>query len=232
MLLATCLRTLTRSDIDVLVVDDGSLLQDETLKVAVDHGVEFVARGENGGFSKAVNVGLQRALDEGRDAVLVNSDVEFTEDGWLEELQKTDAQVVGALLLYPFGRVQSAGSYFSSLTRGWQHRFHWAPRDVEELHVEAECPCTAALQLVRHEALEVVGLYDEEFRLAFEDVDHALRVFDSGGRCVYQPRAVAVHHEHATRGDGAMSDMELASWRLLYRKYDGRDLSRFEWPPR
>lgn len=228
-LLAACLDSLRgTADCDVLVVDDGSPWKGGTRYVCDMHEIECIVK-ENGGFSSAVNVGLQRCLDGGRDAVLVNSDIEFTEEGWLEALEGTDADVVGALLAYPFGRVQSAGTYFSPLNRGWFHRFHWSPLDVEEVHREAECPCTAALQLIRCDTIRQVGLYDEQFPLAFEDVDHALRVFDAGGRCAYQPAAKAVHHESATRGDGTMSEKELESWQLLYAKYNDRDLSRFEW---
>ncbi len=45
-----------------------------------------------------------------------------------------------------------------------------------------------------------VGLYDEEFRMAYEDVDYGLRVFAAGLQCVYEPAAVAIHAEQVFRG--------------------------------
>ena len=79
----------TAPEAGVLVVDDGSpersLLQ--PLAAAVDElGYELIAKDENEGFSRTVNVGLRRALDTGRDAVLVNADIEFTEPGWLDRM--------------------------------------------------------------------------------------------------------------------------------------------------
>jgi GT2 family glycosyltransferase len=230
-LLDKCLRTLHASaDCDIVVVDDAGPLTGAAYVAAEAGHCDCITKEQNGGFSSAVNEGLRRALDEGRDAVLVNSDIEFTNDTWLDELQATDADVVGGLLLYPFNRVQSAGSYFSPLTRGWHHRYHWAPPDVAGVAEPAVCPCTAALQLISYDCLVGVGLYDEEYELAFEDVDYALRVFDHGMRCAYQPRSVATHHESATRGDGFKSDAERRSYHRLYLKYNDRDMSRFYWP--
>lgn len=237
-LLGACLRTMKETaDLDVLVVDDASPLGTETERVADEHEAEFHCQDENGGFSKAVNVGLARALGEERDALLVNSDVEFIDESdWLSALVGTDADVVGALLLYPTGGhpiklVQSAGSYYSALTRGWFHRFQYAPVDVEEVWIEKECPCTAALQLVRWKCLEEVGLYDEEYELAFEDVDYALRVFAAGRTCRYQPYAMAFHHESTTRGDGSFSDKEVRSLIRLSEQHPASECLRFAGPP-
>jgi GT2 family glycosyltransferase len=68
----------------VLVVDDcspaGELV--DLLEMATEEiGFELLRRPVNGGFATTVNVGLRRALAEGRDAVLVNADIEFHEAG-------------------------------------------------------------------------------------------------------------------------------------------------------
>ena len=160
-------------------------------------GMAFVRKDENSGFAATVNVGLEVARASGADAVLVNADIEFTHAGWLDVMQaRTDqlgrpAAVVGARLLFPNGLLQHAGVYVSRLGRGFQHRFLHGPGDLPEALVPCACPVTGALQLIRHETLVQVGLYDESFGLGFEDVDYCLRVFAAGEACIYEPAAVA-----------------------------------------
>lgn len=193
-----------RDDADLLVVDDGSPAREllpQLEAICAELGADLHLKEDNGGFASTVNVGLRRALEEGRDAVLVNADIEFHDPRWLTRmLARTDttgapASVVGGLLLFPNGLIQHGGVVFSDLHRAFDHRFRFAPGNLPEAHETTRCPVTAALQLIRHECLAGVGLYDEEFRLAFEDVDYCLRVFDSGRECIYEPTVTAIHHE-------------------------------------
>lgn len=216
-----CLRSIEKTEggrVDVMVVDDGS--PDEGLVAALeassDHSADVHWRKRNDGFSAAVNVGLDLALYDGRDAILVNADVEFMAPGWLDALrdqQRLDgegpAEVVGGLLCFPNGLIQHAGVYFSLLTRQFDHLHKFGPMNLPEALVPRACPVTAALQFIRLSTLESVGLYDDEFRLGWEDVDYCLRVFMAGGQCVYTPNARAWHHESMFRG---RSDAKIATW--------------------
>jgi GT2 family glycosyltransferase len=207
-----------------------------TLEAVADElGVTVVCKDENTGFAKTVNVGLEIALAQEWDAVLVNADIEFHEAGWLERmLARTDtlgrpAAVVGARLLYPNGTIQHAGAFLSLRTRGFWHRCQYAPADLPEALDPMRCPVTAALQLIRHETLEQVGLYDEEFRMAYEDVDYCLRVFNADLECVYEPTVCAIHHESVFRGrkDAKIEAWERASVERLATKWADSDLSQF-----
>jgi GT2 family glycosyltransferase len=224
----------------VLVVDDHSPNRDlvATLEAIADElGVTVVCKDENTGFAKTVNVGLEIALAQGWDAVLVNADIEFHQHGWLERmLARTDSQrrpaaVVGARLLYPQGLIQHAGIYFSLLRRDFFHRFQYGPADLPEAQHPTRCPVTGALQLIRWETLDAVGLYDEGFDMACEDVDYCLRVFEAGLECIYEPTACAIHLESFFRGGDKRTE-QMTQWGMrslarLMRKYATTDLSQF-----
>jgi GT2 family glycosyltransferase len=204
------LHATARHELVVLVVDDRSpatelveLLEAERR----DLGIELVRKPENTGFSATVNVGLRRALAEGRDAILVNADVQLLTPGWVEIMRRQPnllgdglAAVVGAMLIYPNGLIQHGGIYFSLLTRTFDHLFKYGPAELAEANVEAVRPVTGALQFIRHECLMAVGVYDEQFRMGYEDVDYGLRVMISGRECVYQPAVRAIHYESVFRG--------------------------------
>jgi GT2 family glycosyltransferase len=239
-LLVRCLVSLwsTAPQADVVVVDDGSPGRSLLVPLAAaieELGYELIAKEENEGFSRTVNVGLRAALETGRDAVLVNADIEFHEAGWLDRmLARTDttgrpAAVVGARLLYPNGTIQHAGCFLSLRTRGFWHRCQYAPGNLPEALDPVRCPVTAALQLIRHETLRHVGLYDEEYRMAYEDVDYCLRVFEADLECVYEPSVCAFHHESVFRGrkDAKIEAWEQESAARLASKWAETDLTQY-----
>jgi GT2 family glycosyltransferase len=238
--LERCLASLaqTAPKAQVLVVDDGSPaaeLVDQLERDGGELGFAVVRRPDNGGFAATVNVGLRRALEEGRDAVLVSPDIEFHALGWLAPMLArtgTDlapAAVVGARLLYPNGLLAHAGIYFSLLHRGFAHRFNLGPGELPEALVPARCPVSCALQLIRHACLAEVGLYDEAFHMGWEDVDYCLRVFAAGHECIYEPAACATHAASLYRSRTArgQEDWERRSLELLLTKHAGADLSAF-----
>ena len=209
-LLVDCLMSLwtTAPDAEVLCVDDGSpdpALADQLAVVLGELGYALERRETSDGTAAAANVGLRRALETGRDALVVAPDVGFLEAGWLDHLRdRTDTQgrpaaVVGAQLLYPNGLLSQAGMFFSLHGREFRYRFRMGPSDLPEALVPCRCPVSGALQLIRHETLAAVGLYDEGFWLGWEDVDYCLRAFDAGLECIYEPAARAVAARRARR---------------------------------
>jgi GT2 family glycosyltransferase len=240
--LLRCLVSLqaTAPDAGVLVVDDCSPARElaVSLELACEElGIGFVANDENSGFSRTVNVGLEVAHAMGQDAVLVNADIEFPEAGWLDRMrERTDtegrpAAVVGARLLYPNGLLQHAGVFFSLLTRDWLHRFRFGPANLPEALSPTRCIVTGALQFIRWETLDQVGLYDEGYRLCYEDVDYCLRVFKAGLECIYEPSVLAVHHESYFRKTPSptIKRWTAESTARMRRLWGAEDLSR--WVP-
>jgi len=238
--LLRCLVSLaeTAPEAQVLIVDDHSPAERLAMhtEVAADElGMAFVRKDDNTGFAATVNVGLEVARDRGMDALLVNADLEFRWRGWFEAMRaRTDSQgrpaaVVGARLVYPNGLLQHAGIYYSQLHQSFGHRFHYGPQNLPEALVPCACPVTGALQLIRYECLERVGLYDDEFGLAFEDVDYCLRVFEAGLECVYEPAAKVVHAESlfGGRSDDRIRQLHARSAHRIVAKHLGADLTPF-----
>jgi GT2 family glycosyltransferase len=185
---------------------------------------------DNEGFSKTVNVGLRTAIEHGDDAVLINADIEFFEPGWLEAMQAREEAVVGALLMYPNGLIQHAGIFFSLIYRSFNHIHQYAPHTLTLAQEPRICPVTAALQFIRHDTLRSVGLYDEGFRLGWEDVDYCHRVFQAGLKCVYEPKARAVHHEGLFRQQNPskkIQDWQMESWTYLHEKHSGHSFADY-----
>jgi GT2 family glycosyltransferase len=183
----------------------------------------LITAAQNGGFAVNVNRGLQ-ASDGERDVVVLNSDVEAL-PSWLECLQcaahgDADIGIVGAQLQYPDGRIQFGGTVRNRDAPEWfDHRYRfkpagWGPADRSSPALAV----TGACMYVRREVIDRVGLLDERYAMAYEDVDWCLRAWQAGFRVLYFPAAQLVHHESVTRGT-EVGERERDSQRLFWERW-------------
>ena len=59
---------------------------------------------------------------------------------------------------------------------------------------------TAACLLTKKEIFDKVGGFDEEFKVAFNDIDYCLRVTELDKKVVYNSFAALTHYESKSRG--------------------------------
>jgi GT2 family glycosyltransferase len=192
--------------VKVLVVDDfcEEPNREKLRKLETDQ-VHILFREKNGGFSKAVNTGL-RAAPKDQDTILLNSDI-VAHPGWLEALQYgayefgVDTGIVGSKLLYPDGRIQSAGSYRNTeVPEFFDHYYRFQDSNYGPANVPQYClGVTGACMYVKREFMDEIGILDEDFPFAFEDMDWCIRGWNAGWRSLYFPASVLTHHESATR---------------------------------
>jgi GT2 family glycosyltransferase len=219
----------------IIVADDASGPENVAALRAID-GIELVEGTENRGFAANVNRALAVTRPD-RDIVLLNSDVE-ARDGWLACLQyaasqEPDIGIVGARLLYPDGRIQFAGTVRNLGAREWfDHRYRFKPQDWGPAGLASPAlAVTGACMYVTREVIEAVGVLDERYPMAYEDVDWCLRTWQAGFRVLYFPAASLYHHESVTRGTD-VGKREAESQRLFWERwgdfFDARDVRTVE----
>jgi GT2 family glycosyltransferase len=196
-------RTLEPSATVIVVVDDGSDPgHQERLKELED--VELVLATENRGYAASVNRGLARA-GHGHDVVVLNNDV-IPRGGWLEALQhaayREHAGVVGPMLMYPDGRIQAAGVHRNLRAPEWfDHRYRFKRPDHGPANVpDTALAMTGACIYLRRALVDEIGSFDEDFPMAYEDVDYCLRAWEAGWEVRYEPGSRLTHVESPTRG--------------------------------
>jgi len=164
-------------------------------------------------FSAINNRAVAEAAADCTHYLFCNNDIEATEAGWLERMmelgQNPSVGIVGAKLMYPDRRsIQHAGV----IVGAYGAAEHYAkrllfpgdpvePGFAEMLVLNHEVAAvTAACMLMRRDAFERVGGFDETIAVGFGDVDLCLKAWREGYRVVFCPHAVLVHHESFTRG--------------------------------
>jgi GT2 family glycosyltransferase len=214
--------TVPRGMARIVVPDDASGPEHVAALRRID-GIEVIAGEQNAGFAANVNRGL-RATEGKGDVVVLNSDVE-ARPGWLACLQyaasqEEDVGIVGAQLLYPDGRIQFGGTVRNRDAPEWfDHRYRFKPEGWgPACQAGPALAVTGACMYVRREVIERVGLLDERYPMAYEDVDWCLRAWQAGFRVLYFPAARLVHHESVTRGTD-VGQRELASQRYFWKRW-------------
>jgi len=170
-----------------------------------NEGVEVVRFTSAFNYSAACNAGAAAA--HGELLLFLNNDVEIISADWLQHLVRMALRpgvgVVGTMLLYPGGELQHAGVALGIDMAGLV--FRNCGRDQWTVYGS---PAVArnwlavmgACQLVRRETFDLVGGFDETYRIANSDVALCLRAWQAGYRTAYAPEGALVHHEGATRG--------------------------------
>jgi GT2 family glycosyltransferase len=199
-LLLACLETLRGASAEIVVLDNAS--EDGSAAAVRERfsDVRVIEQTFRAGFGANHNTVIRAT--EGRYVYVLNEDT--TSDDWAFErlVAYLDAHpgvaAVGPRLVYPDGRLQDSAWRFPTplvsalglLTvgkLGVKQSGGRAPHEVDWV--------MGAALLLRREALDEVGLFDEDFFLYSEEVDLQFRLRQAGWLVHYLPDVTVVHHE-------------------------------------
>jgi hypothetical protein len=219
---------------EIVVVDNASGDSSAEMVQEAFPEVRLIANAVNAGFAAATNQGIRAS--SGRHVLLLNPDTEVLGDalarlvGFLD--CHPDYAVAGAGLVYPDGLFQHSAFGFPGamqclldffpinhrLTssrlngrypRAWYERGQ--PFDIDH-------PLGACL-MVRREAIDQVGLLDENFFMYCEEIDWCWRMRKAGWKVACVPAARVIHHAGASTRQ-FRHEMFVALWRSRFRLFE------------
>ena len=213
-------------DFSIYLVDNGST-DEETLNLyrtwAHDQDITIIPFNEPFNYSKAINHGVSNS--ESDLLLFLNDDMQVIHPDWLGELvrwaQRPEIGVVGTKLIRNNRTIQHAGIVIG-LNEFVGHLYLNAPEKYNGLFGSVDWyrnyqALTGACQMVRRSVFEEVQGYDEDYRLAFGDMDFCLKVQALGYRNVYTPFAYLYHLEGQSRGYATpISDIENGYQKLRF----------------
>lgn len=162
---------------------------------------------ENIGFGAANNVGMERAFQDGCDAVLLLNNDTVVDRGMVSELASAadDATVTVPLMLY-FGKPDTiwyGGGHFDAFGIPRHDHFKEPKSSVGGEPVQVGF-ATGCCMLIPKPVYERVGGFDEVYFLYWEDADLSLRFAQKGVRILFCPQAVLYHKVSvSTGGEGS-----------------------------
>lgn len=214
MLLKNCLDGLNKIQysglIDIVIIDNNTKDKD-ALEIMNncknDSRVTILRDNREFNFSSLNNLGARAT--QGDFICLYNNDVEPLDGDWLSHMMshaiKNDVGAVGAMLLYPDMTLQhggvaigvggAAGHIMRGAAQTDSQNACWFKATREVSAVTAAC-----LLVSRAKYWAVGGLDEENFAVAFNDVDFSLKLKQAGWRNIYCAEARLIHHESKSRG--------------------------------
>ncbi len=252
-LLSACLDSIARSptyhgEVWAHVVDNAST--DGTPAMLRDSYPQIRTRalGENAGFSAGNNIALRECTAPW--VLVLNPDAELR-DGVLDHLldvvgEQPDIGMIGCRLEQPDGTFDHAAkrsfptplaaiAHFTKLGRrsaaGAAMAQYRAPT-VDEHGMGDVDAVNGAFMLVRREAMEQVGLFDEGYWLYMEDLDWCRRFHDAGWRVVYDGRVTAMHVKGGAAGKVRAPKQNIAFHRGMgrfYRRHEAGKRPLLDW---
>ena len=212
--LKTCvdsiLKKTTYKNYEIVIVENNStteeifqyykqLEKNEKIKI-----VKYPEIGFN--YSKIINYGVKNS--DGEYILQLNNDTEVETEDWLEDMlgfaSREDVGAVGAKLLYPDNTIQHAGIAIG-VDRVATHLFRGLPRNAHgyfarESTIQDFSAVTGACLFSKRSVYEEVGYMDEDFPVAFNDLDFCLKIRKTGKLIVYDPFVTLIHYESKSRG--------------------------------
>lgn len=199
-----CLRSLehlTYPSVEVIAVDNGSIDGSVDAIRSSFPGVTLIDTGKNLGFTGGNNAGIQRALENGADYImLLNNDTIVAPDmlDLMVEVMENDPTIgVSGPMIYYYDApdvIWSAGG-----TIDWKHgltnmvglnqddkaQFGLAPRPVDFV--------TGCAILARRKVWESAGLLNDQFFMYYEETEWCVRASRTGYKIVHIPDAMMWH---------------------------------------
>ncbi len=157
-------------------------------------------------YAKIMNYGVKNSI--GIYILQLNNDTEVLTPNWLEQFlgygQRNDVGVVGAKLYFPDNTIQHAGIIVGiNGTAG--HILRNLPKvkkaySGRQGYVQNFSSVTGACLFTKKSIYEEIGGMDEDFAVAFNDIDLCLKICQKGYWIVWSPYIELYHFESKSRG--------------------------------
>lgn len=197
-----------KENLEVIVVDNASR-QDEASIISERYPhVKVIRSLQNLGFAGGNNLGIKEA--KGNYILLINNDTYFEEfniDALIERLESSDRiGIVCPKLRFAWGNypIQFTGYTPLSTITVRNAAIGFGEEDKGQYDIAHPTPYAhGAAMLIKHEALEKVGLMPDCYFLYYEEIDWSMMFTRAGYEIWYDPACTVYHKESQTTGQNS-----------------------------
>lgn len=192
---------------EVIVIDNGSNEENQIKIKQIAGEFRYIYEPQEFNFSRICNRGA--GLAKGDYVLFLNDDMEVRDGSWLYQMlmyaRQNHVGAVGAKLYYPKSRmIQHCG--ITNLRLGPVHKLQYKQDDrVYYDHINDVnrnvLGVTGACLLMKKKLFDKVGGFDENLKVAFNDVDLCYTLYEEGYHNVIVNTTYLWHYESLSRGE-------------------------------
>jgi len=191
---------------------DLSLSISKTLSEKTSFSCKFIENEDNYGIAKGNNIGIEQALKDQCEYILLSNNDIVLEHDTIWELQKR-MSLMGASMAVPkiyyfdTNKFWAAGGYIQKWS-GLVLHYGDKQEDTGQFDQERQVGYAATcFMLIQKEVFEKVGTMDEQYFVYWDDVDFVYRALSKGEKLWYIPTSRLYHKESTSTG--TMSDFSV-----------------------
>ena len=207
-----CLQSVTaQPPLDIIVIDNNSSDGSSQMVANKFPQVSLIKHSVNLGFGKAVNIGISKAW--GDILLLLNPDATLKPNALIAAdkffAEHPRAGIMGGQILSGDGTVQPSIRKFPSL---WSQLVvllklgylipgllnKYLMKNFDYHKPQAVDQVSGACFFIRRSLIDIIGKFNEDFWLWFEEVDYCRRAKNAGWEIWYNPKAQAQHQGGAS----------------------------------
>jgi len=211
-ILKTCIDSIlaksTYSNFELLIIENNST-SDEIFKyyevLSSFSNIRIISFQGEFNFSKIINFGVNNTKAEF--LILLNNDTELITDNWIDRMLgiclRNDVGVVGVKLYFPDDTIQHAG--VTIVPDGAVHshlnlpRTNWGYLALNDAEQDLSA-VTAACLMTKRSVFDMVGGFNEQLAISYNDIDYCLKIRELELLIVYSPEVELYHYESFSRG--------------------------------
>ena len=205
-----CIESLNQSTLSsyrIIVVDNGSTLENLQILKSSSYKFDLIETGKNLGYTGGNNAGITEAIKFNSEYILLlNNDTIVKEDTLLNlsvaaDLVPDAGLISPKILFYPEKNlIWSADANFNYFTLMGK-MIGYKKKDID-IYNNAKYTdyITGCAMLIRKEVIDRIGMLDDNFFATCEDIDYCLRAKSNGYNIFYAPSSVVYHKEAASSG--------------------------------
>lgn len=186
----------------IIVVDNGSV--DDSIEIIKKYkNIIVIKNSKNMGFTGGVNPGIDYAIKNKGDAVVLFNNDAVADKNWLKNLAETMTKnskvgiVTSKILRDDKKHLDSTGDFYSVYGIPFPRGRNLVDKGQFDNDVEV-FGASGGASMYKVSMLKEIGIFDQRFFAYYEDVDISFRAQLAGWKVIYEPSAIVYHEVSST----------------------------------
>lgn len=205
-----CVKSIVKNEKKIeyeIVVVDNKSTDDSVSKLRQLSNITFIESNENGGFAKGNNIGMEYAIKQGAEYILLLNNDTVIEKNAIAILKDCldkhkDVGIIGSRIMYFENKnlINYCGGKLNWLKATTIHESYKKEYIQQKENFKYTEFITGCCMLIRKEVIQKIGYLPEEYFMYYEDTDYCMKAQENGFKLAVCTDSVIYHKVSVSSG--------------------------------